>query len=204
MMRETPAPGLRQPPAQKPRGKIISMPTPKVVRQRRSVRLGMGLLGIVFVSAVVGRVYLTAVRPLSVEQAAGVSAEEARLLELVNRERAKAGQAPLKLDGHLAVAARGHSYDMALRNYFSHESADGVSAEQRLRGSGIDYTEMGENIYQDDLPDREQLPERAVQGWMDSPGHRKNMLSPSFNETGIGMARAADGSTYITQDFIQK
>ena len=180
------------------------MPTPKAVRQRRWVRLGMALLGVGFVSAVVGRVYLNTVRPVSTEEAAGVSAEEARVLALVNGERARAGQPPLKLDGHLAVAARGHSYDMALRNYFSHKSADGVSAEQRLRGSGIDYIEMGENIYEDDLPDRERLPERAVTGWMGSPGHRKNMLSPSFNETGIGMAHASDGTTYITQDFIQK
>ena len=56
----------------------------------------------------------------------------------------------------------------------------------------------------EDLPDRVRLAERAVAGWMGSPGHRKNMLSPSFNETGVGMARADDGSTYITQDFIRK
>jgi uncharacterized protein YkwD len=164
----------------------------------------MGLLGAVLVAAIVARVYLSTSHPPSPEQAAGVSAEESRVLELVNRERAKAGMAALKLEPHLAVAARGHSYDMALRNYFSHDSAEGISAEQRLRGSGIDYTEMGENIYEDDLPARDQLPERAVRQWMASPGHRKNMLSPAFNQTGVGMARAADGATYITQDFIQR
>jgi len=175
-----------------------------VVRRRRSLRLAMASLGVIFVAAVAGRIYLTANRPLSDEQIAGISAEEARILELVNRKRAAAGVAPLKLSGRLAVAARGHSYDMALRHYFSHNSADGVSAEQRIRGSGIDYAEMGENIYVDDLPDPDRLPERAVDGWMGSPGHRKNMLSPGFNETGVGIARAADGSAYITQDFIRK
>ncbi len=161
-------------------------------------------LGVVLIAAVVGRTYLTVTRPPTAEQVAGVSAEEARIVQLVNRERAKAGLAPLKLSGRLTVAARGHSYDMALRHYFSHNSADGVGPEQRIRGSGIDYAEFGENIYVDDLPEREQLAERAVAGWMGSPGHRKNMLSPGFKETGVGMARGADGSTYITQDFIRK
>ncbi len=179
------------------------MPTPRVVRQRRSVRLAMLSLGLLLATAVVGRVYLAS-RPLTAEQVAGVSAEEARILELVNRERAKAGVAALELSGRLAVAARGHSYDMALRHYFSHQSADGVSPERRIRGSGIDYAEMGENIYAEDFPDRERLPERAIQGWIGSPAHRKNMLSPLFDETGVGIARAADGSTYITQDFIRK
>lgn len=180
------------------------MPTPMAVRRRRSVRLAMGSLGVLLVAAVAGRVYLTASRPPTDEQVAGVSAEEARILELVNRERGKVGLAALKLSGRLAVAARGHSYDMALRHYFSHNSADGVSPEQRIRGSGIDYAEIGENIYVDDFPDRERLAERAVEGWLGSPGHRKNMLSPAFNQTGVGMARASDGSTYITQDFIRK
>jgi uncharacterized protein YkwD len=204
LMREFPASGRGQPPPHKPRGKVIPMPTPIVVRRRRSVRIAMASLGAVFVAAVVGRIYLTVSRPPTAEQAAGVSAEESRILELVNRKRADAGLVPLKLSGRLAVAARGHSYDMALRHYFSHNSADGVSAEQRIRGSGIDYSEIGENIYVDDLPDPERLPERAVDRWMGSAGHRKNMLSPSFNETGVGIARAADGSAYITQDFIRK
>ncbi len=180
------------------------MPTPRVVRRRRSTRLAMAALGVVLAGAVAARVYLTLNRPPSTEQMAGVSPEESRVLELVNAARSRAGLPALKLDGHLAVAARGHSYDMALRHYFSHRSADGVSPEQRLRGCGIGYTEMGENIYVDDLPDRAELPERAVKGWLGSPGHRKNMLSPQFNQTGVGMARGADGATYITQDFIRK
>jgi uncharacterized protein YkwD len=179
------------------------MPVPKAVRVRRAVRLAMALLGIALIAAIAGRVYLNTKRPQTVEQIAGVSAEEARILDLVNRERTKAGLTPLKLSGRLAVAARGHSYDMALRHYFSHQSADGVSAEQRIRGSGIDYDDMAENIYMDDLPDITLIPERAVKAWLNSPGHRKNMLSANLTETGIGMARAADGATYVTQDFIR-
>ena len=179
------------------------MPTPKVVRRRRSVRLAMVSLGLLLAAAVVGRVYLAS-HPLTAEQVAGVSAEEARILELVNRERAKAGVAALKLSGRLAVVARGHSYDMALRHYFSHQSPDGITPQQRIRGSEIEFAEMGENIYEEDFPDRERMPERAIEAWMGSPSHRKNMLSPRFDETGVGIARAADGSTYVTQDFIRK
>ena len=178
------------------------MPTPKVVRQRRSVRVAMISLGILLATAVVGRIYLAS--PLTAEQVAGVSAEEALLLDLVNRERAKVGAPPLKLSGRLAVVARGHSYDMALRHYFSHQSPDGITPQQRIRGSGIEYEEMGENIYEEDFPDRERMPQRAIQAWLGSPVHRQIMLSPVFNETGIGVARAADGATYVTQDFIRK
>ncbi len=180
------------------------MPTPKAVRQRRAVRAGMVLLGLALIGAIAARIYLNAESPRSAEQLAAVSAEEARIMELVNRARTKAGLAELKLSARLAVAARGHSYDMALRHYFSHQSADGVSPEQRIRGSGIDYVEVGENIYMEDYPDRERMAERAVQGWLASPAHRKNMLSPVFTQAGVGLARAADGSTYVTQDFIRK
>lgn len=180
------------------------MPTPKAVRRRRAVRTGMVFLGLALIGAIAARVYLNAELPPSAEQIAGVSSEEARIMELVNRERTRAGLAELKLSARLAVAARGHSYDMALRHYFSHQSADGVSPEQRIHGSGIDYVEVGENIYMEDYPDHERLAERAVRGWLGSPGHRKNMLSPVFTEAGVGMARAADGATYVTQDFIRK
>lgn len=180
------------------------MPEPKVVRQRRAVRRVMVLLGLGLIGAIAGRVYLNTELPRSQEQLAGVSAEEARILELVNHERKKVGLAELKLSGRLAITARGHSYDMALRHYFSHESADGVGPEQRIRGSGIAYIEMGENIYVEDYPNRDGMPERAIAGWLGSPGHRKNMLSPSFTATGVGTAHAADGSIYVTQDFIRE
>jgi uncharacterized protein YkwD len=202
-MREFPASGP-QTPANKPRGKVIPMPVPPVVRRRRYVRVAMTMLGFILVAAVAGRVYLTTMVPPSAEQLAGVSADEARILDLVNHERVRAGVAPLKLSARVAVAARGHSYDMALRHYFSHQSADGVSPEQRLRGNEITYTEMGENIYMDDLPGREEMPQRAVQAWSGSPSHRKNMLSPHFNQTGVGVARTADGAAYVTQDFIRR
>ena len=75
LMRESPSPERGQPP-QRQRGKVISMPTPIVVRRRRYIRLGMALLGVVLVTAIVGRVYLTTRLPQTAEQIAGVSEEE--------------------------------------------------------------------------------------------------------------------------------
>jgi|SRR5271166_2485242 len=68
-------------------------------------------------------------------------------MELVNRTRSAAGRSPLAWSPRLAVIARGHSYDMALRHYLAHQSLDGVSPAQRIHGEGIGYQELGENIY---------------------------------------------------------
>jgi uncharacterized protein YkwD len=65
------------------------------------------------------------------------------------------------------------------------------------------YQELAENIYMDDDHEQEGLPERAVKAWLASPEHRANMLSSSFTETGVGIARSSDGRTYVTQDFIR-
>jgi uncharacterized protein YkwD len=99
------------------------------------------------------------------------------------------------------LASRGHSYDMALRNYLGHDGPAGDTPAERVRGVGVDSAALGENIYLDREADRAKLAERAVEGWLNSPEHRANMLSPGFAETGIGIARAADGTAYVTQDF---
>lgn len=182
------------------------MPTPKVVRRRRRIKLVMGLLALALIGATAARLYrihLQRISPPSPEQLASVSEEETALLEQVNGERVKAGQQPLKLSARLAVIARGHSYDMAIRRYFSHESPEGGGPEDRIRGVGIPYEEVAENIYMEGFPEPSQMPERAVKAWLESPPHRGNMLSPAMRETGIGVARSSDGKTYVTQDFLR-
>jgi len=141
--------------------------------------------------------------PPPAEQLASVSNEETALLEQVNRERAKAGQQPLKLSARLAVVARGHSYDMAIRHYFAHNSPKGSDPAVRIRGVGLVYEQIAENIYMEGFPEPSKMPERAVKAWLASPPHRENMLSPAFRETGIGVARSSDGKTYVTQDFLR-
>jgi uncharacterized protein YkwD len=70
-----------------------------------------------------------------------------------------------------------------------------------VRGVGVDSAALGENIYLNRDTDRAKLAERAVKAWLNSPEHRVNMLSSDFATTGVGIARAADGTAYVTQDF---
>jgi uncharacterized protein YkwD len=182
------------------------MPTPRVVRRRRRLRAALGLLALGLLVATAARLYrvhLERLAPPSAEQLASVSNVETALLQEVNHQRAKAGLHPLKLSARLAVIARGHSYDMAIRNYFAHESPDGAGPGDRIRGVGLTYEQVAENIYMEGFPDPSEMPERAAEAWLASPPHRENMLSPNFRETGIGVARSSDGKTYVTQDFLR-
>ena len=104
-----------------------------------------------------------------------------RVLELTNIERAKAGLKPLTLNNRLAQAAQGHSDSMAADDFFSHTGADGSDIGDRIKDSGYKYSRAGENIAAG-----QQTAEGVVRGWMNSPGHRANILNPNFTEIGIG------------------
>lgn len=120
---------------------------------------------------------------------------EARMLELVNQERAKAGLKPLKADPELAEVARAHSRDMLARGYFSHVTPEGKKASDRARQAGASYLLMGENLaFAQTLP-------IAHQGLMNSPGHRANILRPQFGRVGIGVLDAGAHGLMITQNF---
>ena len=144
--------------------------------------------------------YLVPLIGLAPDLTAGMSAQEAEILRLVNDERKRGGAPALKSSQRLVLASRGHSYDMALRNYLGHDGPAGDTPAERVRGVGVDSAALGENIYMDRDTDRAKLAERTVQGWLNSPEHRANMLSPDFATTGVGIARAADGTAYVTQD----
>jgi uncharacterized protein YkwD len=130
---------------------------------------------------------------------------------LINRERARRDEIPLRADRRLRLAAQKHSDDMVSHGYFNHGGPDGETLLQRLQGSDYLYSprigyEVGENIAWGTLTLA--TPHAIVQAWMDSPEHRANILNPSFRDTGIGLlaqapaALGADqaGATY-TQDF---
>jgi uncharacterized protein YkwD len=127
----------------------------------------------------------------------GVStATEREVLALVNAERAKEGCGPLREDARLVRAARLHSEDMLARNYFSHDSPDGASPTDRARRQGYPAG-VGENIAAG-YP----TPQAVVAGWMDSPGHRANILDCDYTATGVGFGEGGTGyRTYWTQDF---
>jgi uncharacterized protein YkwD len=127
----------------------------------------------------------------------------AAVLCLVNKERAAAGLGGLVDNGALTAAAQGHSADMVAQRFFSHTSADGRTVAQRIVAAGYTpYRSFGENIA---WGSGGYTAESVVKGWMESPGHRANILGASFTESGVGIALGTpdpqwSGVTY-THDF---
>jgi len=122
-------------------------------------------------------------------------ADEQRMVVLVNAERAKVGAPKLTMDAGMVAVARAHSRDMLLRQYFSHLTPEGLTAGGRLLQAGIDFTKAGENIaYAPDLT-------AAHEGLINSPGHRQNILDPSFHRIGIGIIATDTWGMMFTQDF---
>jgi uncharacterized protein YkwD len=179
------------------------MPTPTVVRRRRAIKAGFGLLVLSLLAAIIARLYMLYTAPPSPEKVSGLTAQENEILGLVNRERVRGGLPPLKFSPRLAVIARGHSYDMAMRHYLAHSSPDGAAPADRIAGVGIGYRAVGENIYMVNDADSADVPRRAMNGWLKSPDHLANIISGKFTETGVGIAQSADGATYVTQDFLR-
>ena len=104
-----------------------------------------------------------------------------KVVELTNIEREKAGLQPLKINNQLANTAQNHSNNMAEDDFFSHTGADGSSVSDRVEDSGYQYSTTGENIAAGQTS-----AEEVVEGWMDSPGHRANILNPDYTEIGVG------------------
>jgi uncharacterized protein YkwD len=184
--------------------KVIPLPTGRRRRRdRRTVGIGIASLGMAAAGAALVWLYLVPLIGIAPDLTAGMSAQEAEILRLVNDERKRAGAPALKSSQRLVLASRGHSYDMALRNYLGHDGPAGDTPAERVRGVGVESTVLGENIYLDRDTDHAKLAERTVKGWLDSPEHRAHMLSRDFALTGVGVARAADGTAYVTQDFVK-
>ncbi|TVU51997.1 MAG: hypothetical protein EA414_19910 [Arthrospira sp. PLM2.Bin9] len=107
---------------------------------------------------------------------------EQEVLELVNQERANFGLQPLVEEPLLTQAARTHSTNMALQDFYSHTGADGSEFTDRILATGFSITgASAENIYASP-----RTPQAAVDGWMKSPGHRENILNPDFTQIGVG------------------
>lgn len=104
-----------------------------------------------------------------------------QVLELTNTEREKAGLEPLKINSSLANAAQNHSDDMADDDFFSHTGLDGSKVSDRVQDSGYQYSTVGENIAAG-----QQTAAEVVEAWMNSSGHRENILNSDFKEIGIG------------------
>ena len=123
---------------------------------------------------------------------------ESEVIELVNVEREARNLHPLSYNQELTVAARLHSQDMADQNYFNHTSLDGREFYERIIDAGYNYRNCGENIAAGYAS-----PEAVVEGWMNSDGHRRNILDPDYCDIGVGYAAVAGNQYYHywTQDF---
>jgi len=113
------------------------------------------------------------------------------VITLVNRERTTAGCPALTPNETLIQVARAHSQDMAVHRFLEHTGSDGRSPAQRVQAAGYQYRIVAENVAAGRL-----TPEGAVQGWMQSPEHRANILNCELRDTGVGVVEAPDDPTY--------
>jgi uncharacterized protein YkwD len=120
---------------------------------------------------------------------------EIQMLKMVNEERAKAGLKPLRADPEQTRVARNHSQDMFKRGYFAHENPDGQDPFDRMRASNVQFRAAGENLA------LAQTLEIAHTNLMNSPGHRANILNPSFGRLGIGVLDGGYYGLMISQEF---
>lgn len=119
-----------------------------------------------------------------------------KVIELTNEARSQNGESPVQLDNELAEAAQRKSEDMKENNYFSHTSPTYGSAADMLQEFDIEFTKASENIAAGQAS-----PQEVVEGWLNSEGHRRNILDSEVTHIGVGYT--PDGS-YWTQLFIRK
>ncbi|GAA0630536.1 CAP domain-containing protein [Streptomyces thermocarboxydovorans] len=129
--------------------------------------------------------------PSTSKPSATATGDVARVVELVNAERAKAGCSAVTVNSKLTKAAQDHSEDMAATGNMSHTGSDGSTPDQRITRAGYSWSAYGENVAYG-----YSTPEQVMEGWMNSPGHRENILNCNFKEIGVGRS-----GTYWTQDF---
>lgn len=124
---------------------------------------------------------------------------EKEVVELVNKERAKENLEPLKMHERLSSLARKKSQDMAKNNYFNHTSPTYGSPFDMMNQFNFSYSMAGENIAAG-----QRSPEQVVEGWMNSEGHRKNIMKDGFTHIGVGYVEGAGlpYKTYWTQLFM--
>jgi uncharacterized YkwD family protein len=134
--------------------------------------------------------------PQAPAQETNLSQWEQEVVNLVNQERAKAGLKPLTVDAKLTEAARAKSADMRDRNYFSHYSPTYGSPFEMMDSFNISYRTAGENIAAG-----QRSPQEVMNAWMNSEGHRQNILNPNYTRIGVGLVQGGSYGYYWTQLF---
>ncbi|MFD7321603.1 CAP domain-containing protein [Streptomyces sp. NPDC059875] len=118
-----------------------------------------------------------------------------RVVSLANAEREKAGCSPLHSHSRLQQAAQAHADDMAARDYYEHISPEGRDAGDRIRAAGYASSGWAENIHRGP-----KSPAEAMEDWMNSDGHRRNILNCSFKDIGVGVTLTENGPWWV-QNF---
>lgn len=131
------------------------------------------------------------------QQAGNEAGKAAEVLNLVNKERNKVGLPSLKLDSQLNNLARLKAEDMAKKGYFSHNSPTYGSAFDMMHEYGVSYKTAGENIAKG-----QKSSESVMRAWMNSSGHRANILGSGYTRLGVGYATDSKGNTYWVQMFV--
>lgn len=130
-----------------------------------------------------------------------MAAVEKRIFERVNEERAKAGVPALSYNDTMEKYARIKSQDMGDRGYFDHTNPEGQLITAKMQQDGVSYRAWGENIaYIGGMSDATALADSFMNNWMNSPGHRQNILSNNFSSIGVGVYKIGN-EVYATQEF---
>ena len=126
------------------------------------------------------------------------TSQEDEVIRLVNVQRSRAGLQQLKMNWQLCRVARYKSADMANNGYFSHTSPTYGSPFKMMESFGLRFSAAGENIAYG-----QRTPAEVMNGWMNSPGHRSNILNGTYTEIGVGLAKNKNGVCYWTQQFMK-
>jgi len=127
-----------------------------------------------------------------------VKALEQKVIDLVNQQRAYNGLPALKANWEVCRVARYKSQDMIDKRYFAHQSPTYGSPFNMMENFGIRFSAAGENIAYG-----QRTPQEVMNSWMNSPGHRSNILNRTYNQIGVGVAKSSNGTFYWTQMFIK-
>lgn len=157
--------------------------------------------------------------PLMTKARGDLQQVENKIHDLINQKRANSDLSLLSLDNKLSNIARAHSQDMINRNFFSHFTPEGKDPSERASKAGyscykdfgsyymvgvaenIALTPIGDVVGCGEVYSEDDIAKCTVDGWMDSPGHRQNILTSHFDKEGIGVAISSNNEIYVTQDF---
>lgn len=135
---------------------------------------------------------------ISIPSIDNVKTLEQQVIDLVNKQREAHGLSKLTANWEICRVARYKSQDMINKNYFAHQSPTYGSPFTMMQSFGIRFSAAGENIAYG-----QRTPQEVMNEWMNSPGHRANILSAVYTQMGCGVAKTSSGTYYWTQEFIK-